>query len=81
MHYVYFLRSQSRVTKTYVGHTEDVITRLQVHNSGSVPSTTRFRPWELIAYIAVRDNKMAIELERYFKSGSGHAFWHKRFLH
>jgi len=80
MCYIYFLRSLSRPTKTYVGHTEDVTARLSVHNSGSVPSTARFRPWELIAYIAVRDEKTAVELERYFKSGSGHAFWHKRFM-
>ncbi len=80
MHHVYFLRSLSRPAKTYVGHTENVNVRLAVHNSGSVPSTSRFRPWELIAYIAVRDEQTAIELERYFKTGSGHAFWHKRFM-
>ena len=80
MHYVYFLHSLSRLTKTYVGHTEDVNARLAVHNSGSVPSTARFRPWEIIAFLAVRDEQRAIELERYFKTGSGHAFWHKRFL-
>ncbi len=80
MHYVYFLRSLTRPTKTYVGHTEDVNARLSVHNSGSVPSTTRFRPWELISYIVVRDEQTSIDLEQYFKSGSGHAFWHKRFM-
>ncbi len=80
MHYVYFLRSLNRPTKTYVGRTEDVNARLVVHNAGSVPSTSRFRPWELTAYIAVRNERTAIELERYFKSGSGHAFWHKRFM-
>ena len=80
MHYVYFLRSLSRSSKTYVGQSEDVSARLAVHNSGSVPSTARFRPWVLIAYVAVRDEETAIELERYFKTGSGHAFWHKRFM-
>ena len=80
MHYVYFLRSLSRPTKTYVGKTADVPARFAVHNAGGCPSTQRFRPWELVAYIAVRDQDMAEELERYFKSGSGHAFWHKRFL-
>ena len=80
MHYVYFLRSLSRPTKTYVGKTADVPAHFAVHNDGGCPSTQRFRPWELVAYIAVRDQDMAEELERYFKSGSGHAFWHKRFL-
>ena len=75
-----FLRSLSRPTKTYVGKTADVSARLAIHNAGGCPSTHRFRPWELVAYIAVCDGNMAAELERYFKSGSGHAFWHKRFL-
>lgn len=80
MHYVYFRRSLSRPTKTYVGMTAHVDSRLAVHNAGSVPSTARFRPWELIGYVAVREEETAIHLERYFKTGSGHAFWHKRFM-
>jgi putative endonuclease len=79
MHYVYFLRSVSRPNKTYVGMTEDVDARLAVHNAGGCPSTERFRPWSLIAHVAVQTQSHAAELERYFKTGSGHAFWHKRF--
>jgi putative endonuclease len=62
MHFVYFLRSESRPNKTYVGMTEDVMTRLDFHNSGGVPSTTRFRPWQLIAYVAVQTQAQAFEL-------------------
>lgn len=80
VHYVYFLRSCSRPNKTYVGMTADVDARLGVHNAGGCPSTARFRPWELIAHLGVRDATTAAELERYFKTGSGHAFWHKRFM-
>ena len=80
MFYVYFLRSLSRPAKTYVGMTEDVLLRLSVHNAGGCPSTQRFRPWELIAYIAVKSRSKAVELEQYFKTGSGHALWHKRFM-
>lgn len=79
MHFVYFLRSVSRPNKTYVGMTEDVDARLAVHNAGGCPSTERFRPWALIAYVAVQTRSQAAELERYFKTGSGHAFWHRRF--
>ena len=60
--------------------TEDVPERIAVHNAGGCQYTQRFRPWELVAYIAVRSKSKATELEQYFKSGSGHAFWHKRFL-
>jgi predicted GIY-YIG superfamily endonuclease len=80
MYFVYFLRSRIRPSKTYVGMNENVSARLAVHNAGGCSSTQRFRPWEVIAYLAVRDAGTAAELERYFKSGSGHAFWHKRFV-
>ena len=80
MHYVYFRRSLSRPAKTCVGMTEDVPARLAVHNAGGRAATQRFRPWEVIAYVAVRSEANALELERYFKSGSGHPFWHKRFI-
>jgi len=80
MHFVYFLCSQSRPKKSYVGMTEDVDARLAVHNAGGCPSTARFRPWELIGYVAVKNSTTAADLERYFKTGSGHLFWHKRFL-
>jgi predicted GIY-YIG superfamily endonuclease len=79
MHYVYFIRSESRPNKTYAGMTEDVMTRLAAHNSGDVPFTSRYRPWSLISYVAVQTPAKAAELEQYFKIGSGHAFWHKRF--
>ncbi len=77
MHFVYLIRSTSRSNKTYVGMTEDVENRLKAHNEGQCPSTTRFRPWELVTYIAVRSENQARKLEGYRKTGSGHAFAHK----
>jgi len=50
MHYVYFLRSLAKSSKTYVGMTEDVPRRLATHNAGGCESTQRFRPWDLIAH-------------------------------
>ena len=79
MHFVYFLRSDSRPNKTYVGMTQDIDSRLAIHNAGKVPSTSRFRPWSMVAYVAVKTPDQAADLECYFKTGSGHAFWHKRF--
>jgi predicted GIY-YIG superfamily endonuclease len=77
MHFVYLIRSTSRPGKTYVGMTEDVECRLKTHNDGFCPSTARFRPWELITFVAVRSEDQARKFERYLKSGSGHAFAHK----
>jgi putative endonuclease len=77
MYYVYLLRSQSNAKKTYVGMTDDVAARLQKHNAGGSPHTSKYRPWELIASVGVRTKDKAAELEKYFKTGSGHAFAHK----
>jgi putative endonuclease len=77
MHYVYLLRSLANAKKTYIGLTEDIQERLIVHNQGKVLYTSRYCPWELITFVAVRTKDRALELERYFKSGSGHAFARK----
>lgn len=69
--------SRSNPKKTYVGMTQDVNARLQKHNAGGSPHTARHQPWELVASIGVKDKQKAAELERYFKTGSGHAFAHK----
>jgi len=77
MHFVYLICSTARPNKTYVGMTEDVQNRLKAHNEGLCFSTSRFRPWELVTYIAVRSEDQARKLEQYLKTGSGHAFAHK----
>lgn len=78
MYYVYFLRSTIYPEKTYVGFTVDVEQRLKRHNAGTVPSTSDFKPWKLVAYVALESEEKAKELEKYFKVGSGHAFAQKR---
>ena len=77
MYYVYLLKSLVNLKKTYIGMTDNVQIRLEMHNEGRCPFTSRYRPWELVAFVAVKSKAHAVELERYFKSGSGHAFAHK----
>lgn len=77
MYCVYFLRSIEHPKKTYVGMTDDVNARLRKHNSGGSPHTAKWRPWELVGYIAVRSKERAAALERYVKQGSGYAWSHK----
>ncbi len=50
------------------------------HNSGKVESTRHRIPLILEAYVAVRDQTRAIELEQYLKTGSGKAILQKRIL-
>jgi len=79
MWYVYILRSM--VDKAlYVGSTNDIERRLAQHNTGAVDSTRSRKPLNLEAFIAVKDKSRAIELEKYFKTGSGKALLNKRIL-
>lgn len=80
MYFVYFLRSLKNPRKTCVEFTEHINQRLAEHNAGKNSSTVRHIPWELVGFVAVPSRSKALDLEHYFKSGSGHAFRHKRFL-
>ena len=76
MYYVYFLELSNHTT--YTGYTNNLKQRLQYHNSGFVPSTKPYLPAKLKSYIAVESEAVAINLEKYFKSGSGKALSQKR---
>ena len=74
MHYVYLLRSESEPLQRYIGLTDDVQARLASHNSGANPHTAKFRPWRLVAFLALESREKAAAFERYLKHGSGHSF-------
>lgn len=78
MHYVYLLHSRSAPGQRYVGFTSDLLKRFHSHNDGASTHTSKYRPWELVSYFAVADERMAREFEHYLKSGSGKAFANKR---
>ncbi len=79
MWYVYILKSL-KDDNLYVGSTNSIRRRLTEHNFGKVDSTRNRAPFILEAYIAVKDQVKAIELEQYFKTGSGKAVLQKRIL-
>jgi putative endonuclease len=74
MFYVYILRSKSRPDQTYIGSTNDLRWRLAQHNAGKSIHTNKFKPWNLMAYVALSDKLLAETFERYLKTGSGRAF-------
>jgi len=78
MQYVYLIESIAAPGRRYVGVTTDLKRRLQDHDAGKSPHTSKFRPWSLVCYIAFSDRMKAEAFERYLKSGSGHAFANKR---
>ncbi len=79
MWYVYILSSK-RDGKLYVGSTNDLKRRVKEHHGGFCPATKNRRPLELEAYIAVREEQIARDLESYPKTGSGIATLRKRIL-
>jgi len=78
MFYVYMLRSIPNPDQTYIGYTEDLKTRFAAHNHGQSPHTAKFKPWELITYLAFNDRAKALSFEKYLKSHSGKATANKR---
>lgn len=78
MKYVYILRSLSDSSRHYTGVTEDLRARVAKHNTGGVPHTSKYVPWELKTYVAFTDHGQALAFEKYLKSASGRAFAKKR---
>lgn len=59
MFYVYILKSISYPKEIYTGSTNDLRLRFRLHNKGSVISTKRYRPWQLLYYEAYQTEKGA----------------------
>jgi predicted GIY-YIG superfamily endonuclease len=76
--YVYILQSEMAAETFYVGFTEDLRSRVKLHNAGQVPHTAKFGPWRIKTAVALTDRQRAIQFERYLKSSSGRAFAKKR---
>ena len=79
MYYIYFLKSLNSSFR-YVGYTSNLKSRFKEHNQGLNKSTKPYKPFDLDAYVAVKSEKTAKDLEKYFKTGSGIAFARKRIL-
>ena len=79
LYYVYLLKSIPFPQKYYVGFSNEVSARLQVHNSGGSVHTSRYKPWQMVVYLSFEDKHKALAFERYLKSGSGKAFSRRHF--
>jgi len=66
--YVYILGSKKRgIKKTYVGWTNNLIKRLQKHNSGKGAKSTKGRKWKIIYKKKYNLKIKAMSEEYYFK--------------
>ncbi|OGN09537.1 MAG: hypothetical protein A3C61_02585 [Candidatus Yanofskybacteria bacterium RIFCSPHIGHO2_02_FULL_39_10] len=77
MYFVYILHSQ-KDNKLYIGYTEDLKNRYNLHTNGKVLSTKNRRPLDLIYYEAYKNQLDAKKREIFLKSGSGHRFIKKQ---
>ena len=78
--FVYVLRSTVNSSRHYVGLTSNLGTRLSVHNSGGSAHTAADRPWKVIVSLEFTDEPIAVQFEKYLKSGSGRAFAKRHFV-
>jgi predicted GIY-YIG superfamily endonuclease len=78
-HYVYIITSKSSLNRFYVGQTDNIEERIKKHNSGNVPHTSKYIPWEYETVIAFKSKSKAIAFEKYLKTHSGRAFSEKHF--
>jgi predicted GIY-YIG superfamily endonuclease len=74
MKWVYLIQSVSHPDQTYVGLTRNLKYRLEAHNQGQSPHTSKYRPWKVLVALKFNDDQKAAKFERYLKSGSGQAF-------
>jgi len=79
MWYVYILRSK-KCRWFYVGISNNLRNRFEMHNTGKVDSTKRLKPFALIYYEALLNKYDAAKREKFLKTGWGKD-WIKRTLH
>jgi predicted GIY-YIG superfamily endonuclease len=77
--YVYVLLSNVDETIRYTGITRDLRARLNKHNRGACPHTSKDRPWRIEVAVAFKSASKARAFERYLKSGSGREFARRHF--
>ena len=72
--FVYVLKNAEVPPRYYTGLSANVSNRLVQHNAGNNTHTANYRPWSIDVVIEFADERRAVALERYLKSGSGLAF-------
>ena len=68
IYYVYMLKSKGVKPVTYVGYTNNLAKRINLHNSGKGAKFTRGRKWALIYKEKFNSKKEAISREYYIKN-------------
>ena len=67
-YFVYMLKCVGKESVTYVGYTNNLKKRINLHNSGKGAKFTRGRKWVLIYKEIFKSKKEAISREYYIKN-------------
>ena len=78
-HYVYILVDEATGKHFYIGCTEDLKSRLEKHNKGDVPHTSKYKLWRIKNAIAFENKEKAYAFEAYLKPHCGRAFAKRNF--
>ena len=70
MYFVYVLKSKLH-RKSYVGVTNDLVRRLNEHNTGKSNYTKLYAPWDVIYTEKYNTLTEAVVREKYYKSAAG----------
>ena len=65
--YTYVLVS-SKNGDIYIGSTENLYNRVDLHNQGKVKSTKGYRPWKLFEYSEFESRSEAVRYEKFLKN-------------
>jgi len=66
--YVYMLKSvNNKITRSYVGYTNNLILRLKKHNTGKGAESTRGYEWKIIYKKKFYDKRKAMSFEYHLK--------------
>ncbi len=80
MYYVYVIKSKTKQDKFYTWFSENLKQRIDEHNSWKLKHTCKNKPWELVFYGCFVSKKLALDFEKYLKSGSWVGFRNRRLI-
>lgn len=67
-YFIYILQSLIN-NDIYIGSTENIESRIKLHNLGKVKSTRGYKPWQLLEQREFNSRSEAILQERFLKTG------------
>ncbi|MEK7598498.1 MAG: GIY-YIG nuclease family protein [Patescibacteria group bacterium] len=68
MEYLTYVLLSLKNGDLYIGSTENINNRVELHNKGRVKSTKAYRPWKLMESHRFDSRSEAVKFERFLKS-------------